>query len=279
MQSGAYAFIYDDVLNDRRYERELAEVEARLTSLDIQGRVGRLTLFRSAKDLIESMVYQGVSTVVIVGNDNALDKTIWFLPDLNVTIGYIPIAGPSRIAELLGIPSGIGACDVLAARLTETVDVGKIDGRYFLTEVSLPSTMAAVEIEGRYRISAAQGGAIAIRNLGSLAPGQPLADAKDGLLEVVVNPYEGKQAGRKPPQGPGQSSMMMRYGEIFSQDPVEVMVDNHVVNGFKFHVGIVPNKLRIITGRARRLSSIPTIAAREADQRVQRLEANVLSRI
>jgi len=168
MRQDAYAFIYDDFLSDRKYERVLAALDQRLASLDLIGRTARLAMFRNAKDLVESLVGQGSTTIVMVGNDQTLDKVMWFLPDMNVTLGYLPVADPSRVAQLLGIPSGPEACDVLAARLIETVDVGRLDDRYFLTEVALEHTLAAIDVEGRYRISPARGGSIFIRNLGSM---------------------------------------------------------------------------------------------------------------
>jgi len=262
MSYGTYAFIYDDVVNDRRYERVLAELDAKLTSLDIQGRVGRLTLFQNAKDLIESMVNQGVTTIVVVGNDHSLDKIMWFLPDMDVTLGYIPITEPSSIGGLLGIPSGLGACDVLAARLIETVDVGKIDDRYFLTEVALPSTNATVDIEGRYRISAINGGSVTIRNLGGM---RELSDAKDGLLEVIITPNGEPTGSRRQRTLPSEDSrILIRRGEIISTVPVDVRVDNHAVNGFRFKLGIAPKKLKLITGRERRLAPLPGLSKQPA---------------
>lgn len=257
MHRDSYAFIYDDFLNDRKYERDLAALDARLASLDLTGRASRLALFRNAKDLIESMVAQGSDTVVLVGNDQTLDKVMWFLPDLGVTIGYLPIAEPSRVAQILGIPKGEAACDVLAARLIETVDVGRIDDRYFLTEVALERTLAAVDIEGQYRISPSAGGSIFIRNLGSLAEnGAANADAKDGLLEVVIRPEEekGNRFFRKP--AVPETRVMLRTGEIVATQPVEAKVDNHVMNSMRFKIGICPRKLKLITGRRRRLAPV-----------------------
>ena len=254
MSDGTYAFIYDDVVNDRRYERALADLDAKLTSLDIQGRVGHLTLFRSAKDLIESMVNQGVTTIVVVGNDHSLDKIMWFLPDMDVTLGYIPLAEPSAVAGMLGIPNGIGACEVLGARLIDTIDLGRIDDRHFLTEVTLPSTNATVDIEGRYRISAINGGSVTIRNLGG---NRELADAQDGMLEVIITPNANQPASRRHRPEPSENSrILIRYGEIISTVPVDVRVDSHAVNGFRFKLGISPKKLKLITGRQRRLAPL-----------------------
>lgn len=257
MFSGTYAFIYDDVLNDRRYERAIAEVDVRLTSLDLQGRVVRLSLFRSAKELVEQMVREGVTTVVVIGNDHSLDKMMWFLPDLDVTVGYIPVVEPWDVATLLGIPTGPNACDVLAARFVETVDVGRIDNRYFLTSVRMPRTMAAIDIEGQYRLSAIHGGSITIRNIGEQhgERGQ-LSEAKDGLLEVVIEPGESPNASRWGKRGRERGAKatrtFIRYGKIISPEPVDVQVDSHVVNGFQFILEVIPKKLKLITSRATR---------------------------
>ncbi|MBP9869060.1 hypothetical protein KBC59_00680 [Patescibacteria group bacterium] len=252
MASGDYAFIYDDLLTDKRHAQALAEIEARLTSLDVQGRIARLALFRSARDLIESMVNQGVRTIVVVGNDRTLDKVMWFAPDLNVTIGYIPVAPPFSVAELLGIPVGPKACDVLAARLIETIDMGRFHDRYFLTEVNVSRTVASVDIEGKYRISPSNGGSITIRNLGGLE-GQS-SNAKDGLLEVIVTAEDPGRRSFFSRKKPSETRMLISHGELVSVDPMDVRVDGTILNGFRFAIGIRPDTLKVITGRARRLN-------------------------
>ena len=253
----SYAYMYDDFLADRKFERDIASLETTLSTLDISGRIGRLSLFRSAKDLVESMVKQGAKTIVIVGNDATLDKTMWFLPDMDAIIGYLPL-GPSAVAELLGIPSGTAACEVLSARRIETLDMGKLDDRYFLTEVGLPVTTAALEIEGQYHVSPAEGGAIWIRNLGGrLDKTLVVADAKDGLLEAIVQPAQEKHSHSilRRVSDPLGTRVLFKNGKIVSSQPVEVWVDNHAISNFQFTVSIVPNKLRIITGRSRKMVS------------------------
>lgn len=257
MRRDSYAFIYDDFLSDRKYERVLSELDARLASLDLNGRTARLAMFRNAKDLAESLVGQGVTTMVMVGNDQTLDKVMWFLPDMDVTLGYLPIAEPSRIARILGIPNGPEAADVLAARLIETVDVGRLDDRYFLSEVALEHTLAAVDVEGRYRISPARGGSVFIRNLGSMAEsGDASADCKDGLLEVIIRPEAEPSGGFFKKAKQPETRIFIEKGEIVASQPVEAKVDSHVLNGMRFRLGIVPNKLKIVTGRRRQLAPL-----------------------
>lgn len=264
MNRDSYAFIYDDFLSDRQHERRVTEIEARLAALDLTGRAARLALFRSAKDLVESMVHQGVTTIVVIGNDRTLDKVMWFLPDLDVTLGYLPIAEPTKVAEVLGIPRGIEACDVLAARIIETLDVGRLNERYFLTEVKLPQTIASVDIEGRYRVSPKDGGSIVVRNLGSaVVKNEPQADARDGLLEVIITPHE-ESKGRWGRKKSTETRVRISHGEIVSPEPVDVYADNHVVNGMRFALNILPKKLKVITGRGRRIAPTSEILHKTA---------------
>ncbi len=264
MHKGNYIFIYDEFLTDKRHERVLAAVEQRLATLDLSGRVGRLTLFRNPKDLVEGMARgQAGATVVIVGNDQTLDRVMWFLPDLDVIVGYIPLANPSDMAKLLGIPLGVEACDVLGARHIETLDVGRLDDRYFLTEVRLPRTNAAIDIEGRYRVSAMYGGSLAVRNLGKASGGEAcVSDAKDGLLEVVISPQSGDR-GRFWQRSMPETRILMRAGSIVSEEPVEAFADDHAVSGRHFALDILPGKLRMVTGRRRpQAGALPVVEKR-----------------
>ena len=255
------AYVYDDFLGDRKFERPLIDLEQKLTSLNINGHIARLALFRNARDLVTSLMSKGVTTVVIVGNDQTLDKMMWFLPDLELTIGYIPMSEPSQIGHMMGIPTGVGAVDVVAARFIETFDVGTIDERYFLSEVALPATIATVDIEGMYRLSTIHGGSISIRNIGGYdAEGIHHADPKDGLLDVVITPQLDAKPSRWKKEKSENTHTYIKNGKIVSPQPVDVRVDGHVLNGFEFRLGIIPNKLRFITNRIKNLGeTVPKV--------------------
>jgi diacylglycerol kinase family enzyme len=270
-----YAYLYDDFLSDRAYERAVANIETRCSVLGIQGRTARLAIFRSARELVEGLVRDGAETIVVVGNDKSLQKVMWFLPDLPVTVGYLPIAEPSQIGAMLGIPTGDAACDVLAARRMETLDMGTVDDRYFLTEVTIPATKAAIDIEGRYRIAPREAGTLIVRNLGSMGKdGRSSADARDGLLDVVIQPLMEAASTNTSKVRQALSSFVPAFkrplttkepetrltlakGAIISNEPVDVDIDGHRINGFTFRLGVVPRKLKIITGRDKKLDPSP----------------------
>jgi len=256
----AYAYIYDDFLTDRRYQDIVAALETRLSSMGLDGKIGRLALFRSAKELVESFVEQGATNIIIVGNDDTLNKVMWFLPDLPVVVGYIPVAIPSDVASLLNVPIGLEACGAIGARLIESLDVGKLGDRYFLTQAVFENTTAKVKVNNAYTLSLIGGGTIRVKNLGSITRGRyTVADARDGQLEITMIPHEPTNIGSRIWQRLGRKQqnrtrIQVQQAEIISEQPVEAQADRFAVSGFKFLVQAVPAKLKIITGRMRRLS-------------------------
>ncbi len=258
-----YAFLYDDFLSAPSFQRTVANIETRCSVLGIQGRAARLAIFRSAKEIVESLVKDGAQTIVVVGNDKTLEKVMWFLPDLPVTIGYIPVCEPFGIAGLLGIPPGDAACDVVAARRVETLDIGKINDRYFLTDVHVDDSKAVVRVDDKFAISAIRAGTISIRNLGVVtAEGMALANAKDGWLELGVSPLTDAPSGRfswmRSSPKREETRVMMKSGRIESQEPIDIFVDGHQFNGFAFQVSVIPNAIKVITGRNKRLNPAPS---------------------
>ncbi|MBU1033243.1 MAG: hypothetical protein ABII13_04025 [Patescibacteria group bacterium] len=249
-----YAYLYDGFLSERKYEREVAALETKLNTYDLAGKISRLALFREPKDLVMGMVNKRISTIVVVGNDETLFKIIGLMPELNATIGYIPLAKPSAVADLLSIPIGSDACDVLAARFVETLDMGLIGDQYFFTEVFLPNTRAGLNVEGQYQVSPVSGGSLSIRNLGGIKnPKQNQADAKDGLLEAVVIPNEEKKRSlwRRRRADKQDTRIMFSNGSLVSDKPINFFVDNKLVSGQKIEVSILPGSVRFITGRGR----------------------------
>lgn len=249
----AYAYIYDDFLVDRRYQEILDSLETKLAALGLSGRIGRLTLFRNSKELVEDFVAQGVKNIVLVGNDYTIDKVLWFLPDLPVTMGYIPLAEPWGMAGLLNIPTGLGACDILSARLIESLDVGKLDDRYFLSEIIFENTTATLALEGGYKVTLIQGGVLEIRNLGQASfDSAKLSDAQDGLLEAVITPGTGSKNGffhKLRHAEKHETRIMFKAGSILSEQPMEGLADRFAISGFNFNVSAIPNKLKVIMGR------------------------------
>ncbi len=253
-----YYYIYDSFVADRKYDRVMAAVETRLTDLGISGKIGRLTPFTNARGLVRDETRRGVKTIVAVGNDETVAKVVGGLGEADVTLGIIPVGGPSAVAESLGIPPGAEACDILSQRLTQKIDLGRINGQYFLSLVRVPPGDYTVEGEGGFRISApVVDSEIVISNVRGADTafemnGRRVGDPQDGLLDVLVLPQAGKLAGAFRGNGADGSSVFpLRKLTISHASPVTVFVDSMKMESKQFAIEIAPGRLKVITGRER----------------------------
>jgi len=259
-----YFYIYDNFLSEKKYERTLAAVETRLTDLGISGKIGRLSPFTSAKGLIRDEAKRGSQTVVVVGNDETVSKAIEGIGEVKVTLGMIPIGAPTTIARALGIPEGVEACEVLSKRVTQKIDLGKVNGKFFLSSLRIPGDRVVIEGEGQYRISTlAANCEIIVSNLRS---GEMLEDAQsslrksgnpmDGLLDTLITNRKGGLLGFARRENGGSSVIPLRKMMIRSEGPVEAVADGSKFASESFDIEVVPDCLKIITGRERIFAQI-----------------------
>lgn len=255
-----YYYIYDSFLADRKYERALAAVETRLTDLGISGRIGRLTPFTSAKGLIRDESRRGVSTIVVVGNDDTVAKVVDGIGDVEITLGIIPIGSSTEIARSLGIPDEVDACDVLSKRLIRKIDLGSVNGRLFLSQVRLPKGQLTMEGDGKYRISALTTECeTVVSNLRRerlltederkcLGPGDP----QDGLLDALITVKPGRLSQMFRKNSACTSSVIpIKKLSIMGDEPITVSVDGRNLTNSNISIEVVPKKLKIIAGRQR----------------------------
>ncbi|MEI7741829.1 MAG: diacylglycerol kinase family protein [bacterium] len=249
----SYFYVYDKFVQEKRYEREIIRVEQKLTDIGIQGKVGRLALFRNAVELVRDEVRRGATTIVVVGNDATFHQLMGVLPELGIAVGFIPVGDSCRISQVLGVPPGAEACDVLSARLTETLDVGKINNQYFLTSVDVFHQNAVLDIDGKFKISTPTGGGIEVRNLGSLGYKdlkEGLADPRDGKLDTIIFadlPKEGIFSKSRTTQ----SSIPLHHLNIVGEGPLTAIVDGVECKFENIRIEAVPKILKVITGKGR----------------------------
>jgi hypothetical protein len=174
---------------------------------------------------------------------------MWFLPEIELPIGYIPVGSPTILADFFRIPKGIAACEVLAARYMESVDLGWCDNRYFLSEIRLENTTASVDVLGNFRLTPEPSGTILIKNLGVDPGEQEATDPHDGQLDLYIYPDAASRGwfGKKSKVAP--THLRITQAEIASPQPVAIQVDRQVVQGSSFKVSMAGKKIRFITGR------------------------------
>ena len=256
-----YYYLYDSFLADRKYERVLAAVETRLTDLGISGKIGRLTPFTNARGLIRDEVRRGVQTIVVVGNDETVAKVVSGIDEAKLTLGFIPIGTPTSIAKSLGIPEGAEACDVLSKRVTQKIDLGSVNGHLFLSQVRMSSAKIVIEGEGKYRLTSLvedcdlivsnmrlqESGEAAIADPGGYAVGDPM----DGWLDALIAPRKQSFLDRLARRDDGKTVVPLRRLTITSEEPIAVEADGRQFSHNVVSIEIVPDRLKVITGRER----------------------------
>jgi diacylglycerol kinase family enzyme len=245
-----YHYIYDNFLSDKRYARVLSELENRLTDLGIHGRIDRLHPLKSLRESVEDGQRKGTKTVVAVGGDETFKKVLDVVPGKNLVMGFVPLLAPSSFASLLGIPEGVAACDILSARLTANLDIGRVNGQYFLTEVSFAAKEVTLECEGRYRVELIHGGRVSICNVASVRGKEPahLGNPFDGYLDAVLSPGAGGMFGGK---GDGQSILLLRRIVARAGKPFQLTADGRPLQQETAEIDVAAERLRIIIGKER----------------------------
>lgn len=256
-----YYYIYDASLNDKKYSSSIHRIENRLMQLGISGRIEKLSLLKSFKETVEDAVKKGAATVVAVGNDSTVSKIISVLPSLNITFGIIPVGPNNQIARILGIPEGEQACDVLSARITEKIDLGKANQSYFIGSLAIPQSKDIIVDCGDYNISASSNhSSLNIYNINTTEKSEYGenqrygSNPKDGLLEVVFE---------SPKQSHGLRNFFKKEYSTKSIFPLKklkikcsanslpVIVDGQVTFKTPVTVEVAPKKLKVIVGKNR----------------------------
>lgn len=184
-----YLYLYAPYLKDKKYARDVAMLEGRITDFGISGKVAQLSQFLKFPAAIKEFGMKRLTTLVVVGNDALLEEAVNQFAESNVVIGFVPM-GESHYGSLLGIPSGPSAADVLAARRIAKYDLGKVENRFFLG--ALRCQGKGIEIHTpTFSLFPTGEAAVEVGNLSSEAL------PNDGFLEIEVRPIEGSMFKKK----------------------------------------------------------------------------------
>lgn len=250
-----YFYLYDSYLQDKKYSNQLIRLETTLADLGIQGKIGRLTLLKSMRDLIEGGLRDNTDTIVVVGNDLTFSQAAEVLAKKpKTTMGLIPMGEKNQsLAELLGIPIGLLACHTLSSRIIAQVDLGKINNQFFVRSVATEGR-AHIDCEGQYQISLESPHYIKICNLDNWVDNNHfVSDPQNDLLEVVLEPKDKNSwwSGNKKQLGP--SFLPLKTFKITSldKDELSLLVDEQKIIKTPATITVANEKIRIIVGRNR----------------------------
>ncbi|MDP3986273.1 MAG: diacylglycerol kinase family protein, partial [Candidatus Veblenbacteria bacterium] len=243
-------------LQDRGYTTTLIKFETLLTDLGIQGRVGRLTLLKSAKDLVDGASREGADTVVAVGNDITLSQVAQaVLKHPKITVGFVPLGTQHQtIAQLLGIPLGLLSCHVLSSRIVASLAIGKINNQYFLQSVSANGTPTLL-CEGSYEVALDRPHEVRICNLDRAAETESAESSlPTNQLVACITPTPAKGFGLFRSARPRASLFPLQELRLSSSgDELPLMVDNYRVLKTPAVITLATQKLRMIVGKKRLL--------------------------
>lgn len=244
-----YTYIVEADINEKKYEADLARIESRLVELEIHGRIEKLTILKSLPEAIKDALRNHCDTVVLIGTDRMLNNAMSALAETNITVGIIPLGNATTMSAALGIPYGAAACDVLSARITATLDLGKINNRYFLSKLHLPECKSiSIDCDSTFQVSALSPATIDIANF------TEQCNPCDGLLEVIVRPQEerrmfgfGRRNFSRTSVFPVKKLTIRSGGES-----MPIMSDGETIIKTPATIEIAPKKLRVIVGKQRK---------------------------
>lgn len=244
-----YAYIFDSFLQERKYQHDIGQIENRLSTLGIQGKIEKMTILKNIQEAARQAIKRGATTIVAVGNDATITKILPQLIDQRVTLGIIPLGPQQTIARALGIPDGVVACDVLSRRILRRLDLGRANAVYFLFNLVAPANVT-VDCGGQYRVTSLDpAGSLMITNfpLAGTA-GQP----DDGRLELIVTPSQGARGWMPGRRSSGGSVFSITKAKFTSTaGAVNLTLDGQVTVKTPAAVEVVRRKLEVIVGKDR----------------------------
>lgn len=252
-----YVYLYDNFLRHKRFDSALKAIETRLTDYGIAGKIIRLQTFTNAEAVVEDEIKKGAKTVVMVGDDGTFARVLSRAASCQVLFGFIPLGSDNSIANVLGIPVGESACDILARRRKIRLDVGWFNNRYFISQLHILPHPIVVEYNESFKVGSKEGGKteVVVCNL------QPFLWKNKGK-DFVVHPQDGKlEAFLRPVVKGGffkkevfEDPSIFPFEEmvVSSKTPFVVQADGKESKETKITIKLAKSRIEMIVGKERK---------------------------
>lgn len=253
-----YVYLYDNFLNNRKYNSILKQIEVRLVEFGIAGKILRLNNYIDAKPIIDDEIKRGAKNIVIVGNDRTFGHILSRGATCDCVFGFLPIGPGNDIADVLGIPEGIDAADVLARRRKQKLDVGWFNNRFFVSQLHVPPAKVRVIYDEKFQVSTPFKMEVVVCNF------QPFYWKRDNKdkEEFVVHPQDDKlEAFLRPLTKTGWFGYKYEDPSIFPFEEMEVIgedgpfvveADGKSTKEVKVKIRLAKDKIDMIVGRDRK---------------------------
>lgn len=132
-----YYYIINPASGGGKINKIQDKLKERLKELGIAGEFAKSTGPGDIARLTKMAIERNYKTIVAVGGDGTINEIINAVGDSSVALGIIPTGSSNELANMLGIPDWTTACNILAARKVEEVDLGLINDKLFVTSASI----------------------------------------------------------------------------------------------------------------------------------------------
>lgn len=252
-----YVYLYDNFLREKKYASVVKAMEISLTDYGIAGKILRLNNYIDVKPVIDDEIKKGAKTIVIVGNDRTFGHVLSRGATCDCIFGFLPVGASNSIAEVLGIPVGASACDVLSRRRKERLDVGWMNNRYFVSQLKVLPAKIEVIYDERFKVTATDKMQVIVCNLQPFywqrdrrAKNQEVVHPQDGKLEAFLRPLTKTGWWRYTYEEPSVfpfEEMIIRAAEPFT-----VEADGKITKERQLTIKLAHNKVEMIVGRNRK---------------------------
>ncbi|MEK7213073.1 MAG: diacylglycerol kinase family protein [Patescibacteria group bacterium] len=252
-----YVYLYDNFLSQKKFSSVIKAMEIRLTDFGIAGKILHLHSYIDVKPIIDDEIKRGAATVIIVGNDKTFGHVLSRSATCDCVFGFLPVGPDNTVAEVLGIPEGVGGVEALAKRRKEHLDVGWMNNRYFVSQLHVLPAKIQVIYDEKFKVTANEKMEVVVCNF------QPFywkKSQKDDDYQVV-HPQDGKlEAFLRPLTKRGwwgykyeePSIFPFEEMEISGEEPFMVEADGKSSKEIKVKIKLARNKITMIVGRNRR---------------------------
>jgi diacylglycerol kinase family enzyme len=251
-----YVYLYDNFLRHKSFISTIKAMEIKLTDYGIAGKILRLHSYVDSKTIIEDEIKRGAKTIVIVGNDATFGQVLSRGATCDCVFGFLPVGPNNTIAEVLGVPVGVGSCDVLSRRRKEFLDIGWMNNRYFVSQLKVKPSRVEVIYDDRFKASSKDKIEVVVCNLqpfywrrNKKDKNTQVVHPQDDKLEAFIRPLTKKGWWGYKYEEP--SIFPFEEMQIVGREAFAVEADGKVSKEVKVTIKLARNKLEMIVGRNR----------------------------
>lgn len=182
-------FIYDEYF--KKSQKTISSIEICLNKLRLSGKTIRLENIKNLSNIIRDEIKNGVKTIVAVGNNLTLHKTINSTaeknPDLSkIVFAFIPVGKDISFANFLGIKDEEEACHIILSRRLEKIDLPIVNNLFFFSNIKTSNKNIEINVSNEYILNPLKKGQTEVINLGQCSSKNIFIDPQDNLLNLCI---------------------------------------------------------------------------------------------